>query len=125
LNYQIKISRYPVAMRLGIFPSEQVRNRPVLFTIILDVKSDAKLAAEDLDRTIDYAAVAKTIDDLLIGKGIGLAETVADMVGATLLAQFPRVVGLSVEIHKISLPKQLTRGAEFSVKREFVRNGKA
>lgn len=76
------------------------------FTVSLELELDTRPAAagDDLAKTVDYAAVIRTVEEQLKGPPVYLIETLAQRIAARLLAQYPVVQAATVEVHKPFAP---------------------
>lgn len=91
--------------RIGVYPRERRRLQTLTIDVGFDVDASAAAPADALRATIDYAAVANTIEELLASQHFNLIETVADRVARVLLERFvsPRV---RVKVTKPGVPQR-------------------
>ena len=77
-------------MCLGNFgrPREWRRRQTLTFEIAFEVDAGAASPSDSLQRTIDYAAVASSVEALLAEQHFNLIETVADVLATRLLANY-------------------------------------
>ena len=68
----------------------------------LDVRPAA--GADDVALTVDYGVAAALVYGIGTGPGVQLVETLAERIAATLLAAFPVLVAVEVEVAKIHPP---------------------
>lgn len=109
-------------MRLGVFPEERAHGQEVLISVRGEIKPSLELGYVDrLDATVDYSEVFLCIDRELQLKELNLIETAVNILGTKLLAQFPLLLSVQVEIVKPKLPHGVGRGAEVSIKGCFQR----
>lgn len=90
--------------RIGVYPRERRRTQTLTFGIEFDVDAAAAAPTDALGRTIDYAAVAATIEGLLAERHYNLIETVAETVAAALLERFP-TQWVRVRVQKPGVPQ--------------------
>ncbi len=76
-----------------------------VFVVDLDLAVDigAAAAADDLSRTVDYAALAVRVRDAVAADPVDLIETVADRLARLVLAD-PSVRWVRVSVHKPDAP---------------------
>lgn len=85
---------------VGIHPHERETPQSVLFDIDLDYDFAAAAAADAIDGAVDYSAVASQVAELATRRQFQLIETMAEESAAMLLAQFPRVGAVRIEVRK-------------------------
>ena len=74
--------------RIGVYPREWRRRQTLTFEIAFEVDAGAASPSDSLQRTIDYAAVASSVEALLAEQHFNLIETVADVLATRLLANY-------------------------------------
>jgi dihydroneopterin aldolase len=76
------------------------------FTVSLELELDTRPAAagDDLSKTVDYAAVIRTVEEQLKGKPVYLIETLAQQIAARILGTFTVVKAVTVEVNKPFAP---------------------
>ena len=88
----------------GVYPEETKRGQPFTATVELEVSLAAAGQADRLDHAIDYCEVQAVVCRVMEGPPRHLIETLAEQVAAGLLAHFPTVAAVSVEIVKPEPP---------------------
>ena len=88
----------------GVNPEEKVdgQNFVLDITAELDAK-DAKLS-DDVDNTVSYAKIIKTVIAVFTEKSYNLIETVANKVGVTIMETYPRLNKVTVLLKKPEAP---------------------
>lgn len=89
----------------GVFPEEKERgqNFYVSLTLFLDLRPAG--TSDDLNKTVNYAAVVSRVVEIVSAKpSFNLIESLAEKIAETLLAEFPLLQALDVEIHKPEAP---------------------
>ncbi len=81
----------------GWLPEERAAGG--VFTIDLRLELAAPVR-DELGATVDYAEVLKAIRELNEAREFKLIETFAQEIARTVLARFPAVTGVEVEVHK-------------------------
>lgn len=87
----------------GVLPEERRDGQPFLVDVALAVDTRPAAREDDLSRTVDYAALAKVVADVVGSNPCDLIETVADRVATRCLAD-PHVGGVEVTVHKPEAP---------------------
>lgn len=85
---------------VGIHPHERETPQSVLFDIDLDYDFAAAATADTIVGAVDYTAVASQVAELAKRRQFQLIETMAEESAAMLLAQFPEVGAVRIEIRK-------------------------
>ncbi len=87
----------------GVHQSERDEGQPFVADVVLHVDTRRAAAGDDLARTVDYGVVARRVHAVLAGEPVGLIETVAERIAATVLAN-PTVHAVDVTVHKPKAP---------------------
>ncbi len=92
----------------GVNPEERIQGQR--FTVDVRLAADLRKAgrSDDLAQTINYSTAYKRVRAVVEGTPRNLIETVAEEIAASLLADFPRVVTVTVTIRK---PEVALKGA--------------
>jgi len=92
----------------GVLPDEQARAQP--FEVDLDVDADLSTAAasDSLDDTVDYGALAASVERVVTTERYALLERLAGRIAEVVLDD-PRVRAVTVTVRKLRppLPVQL------------------
>ncbi len=107
----LTVSGLTVPARIGVYPSERHREQTLTFDVSFDIDARSVAPSDALEGTVDYAAVARLIVDLVGARRFNLIETVADEVATQLLARFASPA-VSVRVRKTDVPSD---GASASV----------
>lgn len=102
MNDRILINGLTVAATVGV--PELERCAPQALTLEVVLEGDFRGLGDDLGRTADYAAVAEWLRAECGRSGFRLIESLADHLAAGLLAAFPGVRAVELEIRKRILP---------------------
>lgn len=102
----ITIEELEVFARVGVPDAERARPQRLLLTLFLGLDVSAAARADDLSRTVDYAAVTRQVCEWLSEREWKLIETIAVQVAERLLAAHGArgVVRVVVEVKKFILP---------------------
>lgn len=85
---------------VGIHPHERATPQSVLFDIDLDYDFAAAASGDAIGAAVDYTLVASQVTDLAVRRQFQLIETMAEESAAVLLARFPQVSRVRIEIRK-------------------------
>jgi dihydroneopterin aldolase len=87
----------------GVLPEEQLRPQPFQVDLELDVDLSAAGKSDDLDDTVDYAAVCEAVSRVITSEQYRLLERLATRIAEVCQAD-PRVQGVTVEVRKLHPP---------------------
>jgi dihydroneopterin aldolase len=87
----------------GVLPEEQVRPQPFEVDVELVVDVSAAGASDNLDDTVDYAAVCEAVSRVVSSEQYRLLERLASRIAEVCRAD-PRVVSAIVEVRKLHPP---------------------
>jgi dihydroneopterin aldolase len=87
----------------GVLPEEQVRPQPFEVDVELVVDVSAAGKSDDLDDTVDYAAVCEAVSRVVSSEQYRLLERLASRI-AEVCRSDPRVVSAIVEVRKLHPP---------------------
>jgi dihydroneopterin aldolase len=99
----IEIRRLRVLTHIGVPEAERAAPQPLFITLRLMPSQGFAGLADELSRTLDYAAVAQQITTLSAARPRRLIETLALEIAECLLATHP-LARVAVTIEKIILP---------------------
>lgn len=87
----------------GALPEEQDRRQPLEVDLDIEADLDAAARTDDLADTIDYGAIAATVETIVIGERFVLLERLAARICEAILAD-ERVTGVTVSVRKLRPP---------------------
>jgi 7,8-dihydroneopterin aldolase/epimerase/oxygenase len=87
----------------GVLPAERAQGQEFVADAVLWFDTSPAAAADDLALTIDYAALAGRLGDILSGEPVALIETLAQRLAAACLAD-ERVQHAEITVHKPDAP---------------------
>jgi dihydroneopterin aldolase len=99
---RVFIRRLAVQARLGVYPAEIATAQRVLIDIELLARDDAApdgIGPDQLDRVVDYEAVANAARGIALEGHVQLAETLAERIAMAVLRE-PRVEAVRVTVEK-------------------------
>ena len=120
----IKITDYPVFVRIGCFESEKIAGQEVLVSLVIDVGpiGGAEQSSDDISATLDYGQVLPVVTHLVCNQAIKLIETVVTKIGRGLLQEFTLIQAVDATVEKRRIPGGLAKGASISVSEHFHRH---
>lgn len=89
--------------RHGLLEEETIRGQEFLVDVSywLDTKKSAK--SGDVKHTVNYAEVALSVHELIVGEPVGLIETLAENIAARVL-EFKQIQHVEIVVHKPHAP---------------------
>ena len=98
----IRIHGLEVPTRIGV--GEEERSQPQKLVLDVQLETDFRGTADDIGRATDYAVVADWLTAECTRREVRLLETLIEDLAEGLLAVFPRVSAVWLEIRKFVLP---------------------
>ncbi len=88
----------------GVLPEEQSLGQR--FIVDVEIVTDLRPAGatDDLEQTVNYAAVYATVRDIVTGPPCKLIEALAERIAARILADHPAVERVGVRVRKPAVP---------------------
>jgi len=87
----------------GVLPAEREQGQEFIADAVLFLDTSAAAAADDLSRTVDYAAMAGCLSEIISGEPVALIETLAQRLATACLAD-PKVRHVEITVHKPDAP---------------------
>jgi dihydropteroate synthase len=88
------------AGRHGVGDEERSRDQPFEVDVVVSLDVEAAVASDDLDSTVNYAAVQAFVVDLVRTTSFRLIESLAAAIGETVLGRWPAVSAVEVAVRK-------------------------
>lgn len=101
---RIHIEQLEIEANVGVPDAERATPQRLLLNITVTPATPFRGLGEELDRTIDYAAVCDAVTVFLRGRSFKLIETLADEVAMLINRQFG-AERVEVEVRKFILPQ--------------------
>ncbi len=101
---RITIKGLEVFAHHGLLPQERELGQSFLFDIGLSLKQTAAPETDDINDSVDYAAVCDLVEEVATAASYNLLEKLAAITAAALLDRFPAVHRVKVRIAKKSPP---------------------
>jgi dihydroneopterin aldolase len=114
-NDQILIRKLALSTRIGVSNEERSQPQRLSASLILEPLQGFRDLADDLARTIDYAAVCAELQSFVSSRQDNLLETLANAIAEHLLGTFP-LRRIEIELRKFILPE--TRYVAVRIARE-------
>ena len=83
----------------GVYGFERERGQVFLVDAVLELDTAPAAAGDDLERTVNYADLAKQLHGVLTGEPVDLLETLAQRLADVCLAD-PLVDAVEITVHK-------------------------
>ncbi len=96
---RIRIPRIRCRCVLGVHPHERRRPRPVEISVTIEAALEDAAAADSLEGTVDYSAVARALREAVAATEFRLLEALARR-AAEVVLELPRVVAVEVAVSK-------------------------
>jgi dihydroneopterin aldolase len=87
----------------GVLPAERARGQQFVADAVVWLDTREAAASDDLSRTINYAALAGRIAEIISGEPVALIETLAERLATACLA-YDQVQEAEVTVHKPDAP---------------------
>lgn len=93
--------------RHGVLARERAEGQTFVVDAVLGLDTRAAAATDELDRTVDYGALAGRLVAVVEGEPVRLIETLAQRLAGECLAE-PGVTEVEVTVHKPEAPLPLS-----------------
>lgn len=97
---KIIISGLEVFANHGVYPAENELGQKFVISATLYANLQAAGEHDDLERSINYGDVCRTIDAFLRAHTFKLIEAAAEALAARLLAEYPQLLAVRLKIEK-------------------------
>lgn len=98
--------------RHGVFPAERELGQRFVIDIDITLAHARAAASDDLNDTVDYAALAAAVQDIVAGEPVALLEHLAGRIADRALAgPHARAVTVTVTKPHVAVPQTLTATA--------------
>ena len=87
----------------GVLPTEREQGQEFIADAVLWLDTGPAAAADDLSRTVDYAALAGRLAEIISGEPVALIETLAQRLAIACLAD-AKVSHAEITVHKPDAP---------------------
>lgn len=115
----IRIKGLEVFAYHGLLPEERESGQAFRFNLKLRLRSCSACETDDINGTVDYAAVADRVAQVATINTYQLLEKLAAVIADDLLEQFPQIDGVTISAIKPSPPlTQPVESVSVSLRRE-------
>jgi len=104
LPAQVSILGIGAAGRHGVGDNERFREQPFEVDVVARLDAGAAVAGDDLEQTVDYAAVQALVIELVGANSFRLIETLAAAIGDAILSRWSVVDEVEVAVRKPEAP---------------------
>ena|SRR5699024_6283211 len=88
----------------GVLDHERATGQTFLVDLELELDVDEAAQTDDVAATVNYAEVAKVVEEIVTGEPVNLIETLAVAMADAILRNFPRVTSVLVTVNKPQAP---------------------
>jgi dihydroneopterin aldolase len=100
---EIHVQELELAAHIGVPDEERATPQRLTVSIVMWPRGGFESMADDLNNTINYAAVCREVKELAAQRSDKLIETFGEAIASRLLAVFP-LVRVKIELRKFILP---------------------
>ena len=100
---EIHIEQLELEATVGVPDAERATPQRLVFNITITPQNSFRQLGDDLQRTVDYAAVRDAVKEFVRGRSFKLIETLADELASRLKQQFA-ISRVAIEVRKFILP---------------------
>ena len=100
---RIHIEQLEIQANVGVPDAERSTPQRLVINITLTPRHDFRDLHDELQRTVDYAAVCDAVKQFVRGRSFKLIETLADSLASLVQEQFT-VSRVEIEVRKFILP---------------------
>lgn len=88
----------------GVFANEREIGQEFFVDVAARLDLSKAANSDDLNDSVDYGAIAKTVEAQVKGEPCNLIEKLAGRIGEELIAQFNKLDSVTITVHKPSAP---------------------
>ena len=88
----------------GVNPEEKVDGQNFILDITATLNADTAKQSDNVDDTVSYAKIIKTVRAVFTEKSYDLIETAANKVGVSVMPAYPRLDSVTVLLMKPEAP---------------------
>ncbi len=116
---KIILNKMHFSGRHGVLPLEARSSQPFVATVELEFPLETAGRSDRLEDTLDYREVQAIVRGVIEGSHKQLIETLAEEVAEEILARFPRLSAVTIEIVKLRPPVDFQfEGVSVRIRRE-------
>src|SRR6266513_3544461 len=103
LSDQIHIEQLEISTHIGVPEEERATPQRLTVSITLWPRHNARDLGDNIDKTVNYSAVAEAARNFVRDQSLNLIETLADRLAMHLLGNFA-IQKITIELRKFVLP---------------------
>ena len=88
----------------GVNPEEKVDGQNFILDITAELDVKKAQLSDNVDHTVSYAKIIKTVKDVFTEKSYNLIETAANKVGMAIMQEYPKLRSVTVLLKKPEAP---------------------
>ena len=100
---QIRVEELELTAHIGVPDEERATPQRLTVSVTMWPQTGFRAMTDDLEETVNYAAVCREVKDLVAARRDKLIETLAEAMAARLLQAFP-LRRVEIELRKFILP---------------------
>lgn len=104
MNDRLRLNAMVFYGHHGVLPEERALGQQYVVNVELETDLQEAGRTDDLTRTVNYAEVYRTVQEVVTGPPCQLIETLAERVAALVLQRFDRVRSIEVQLRKPAPP---------------------
>ncbi len=113
MDIVIGITKLSIQCIIGCYPEERQQPQPLFIDVQMHIRLEK--CGDDVQSTVDYALVARLIQDVAVQGAFFLLETLARHIGEAICRTFPAVQNVWIRIEKPqALPQAACAFVEYS-----------
>jgi dihydroneopterin aldolase len=100
----IRVRGLRIVASVGVLPEEHERLQPLILDLDVEVDLSEAGATDDLDATVNYAAITQAAVEVVTSRHHELLEAIGDEVARAALAIDRRISAIEVSVTKVRPP---------------------
>jgi len=92
----------------GVFEKERIKGQTFIFDLIVEVDIDAAGKTDNLDQSVDYAAICELVQTVCVEKTFNLLEALAEYICTKILLMSDRIENVIITVRKPKAPVDFT-----------------
>ncbi len=104
MHTEIEIKKLKILACHGVLPEEKVNAQPFIFTVKLAVDFERAAIEDDLEKTVNYAAICDLLEKITTGNGFNLIESLARECAFAILETYKSVQSVHLKVEKPQAP---------------------
>jgi dihydroneopterin aldolase len=88
----------------GVLPHEAIEGQDFIVDLVITLDLQAPSQSDDLSQTVNYADLARIVQENIIGERVELIERLAGRIADEIKAAYQQILSISVTVHKPHAP---------------------